>query len=178
MKIQNALVSNWFDQSQRYFAHVTTVILSWRVQNIVVIGRVYSKLERSEFSSNFEFDRNMFSGTGAWPANMTVAIRWSKIRFIPIMGSYTGTIAPSFWAIYLYQGSFDIWVSDNLAAPVTVTLDWASHASGQSSARWWFAIDNIAIMRWNFQLTVSRFMIIKPAVGVFFNIFIHVFISL
>ena len=39
--------------------------LSWRVQNIVVIGRVYSKLERSEFSSNFEFDRNMLSGTGA-----------------------------------------------------------------------------------------------------------------
>ena len=38
---------------------------SWRVQNIVVIGRVCSKLERSEFSSNFEFDRNMFSGTGA-----------------------------------------------------------------------------------------------------------------
>ena len=39
--------------------------LSWRVQNIVVIGRIYLKLERSEFSSNFEFDRNMLSGTGA-----------------------------------------------------------------------------------------------------------------
>ena len=39
--------------------------LSWRVQNIVVIGPVYSKLERSEFSSNFKFDRNMLSGTGA-----------------------------------------------------------------------------------------------------------------
>ena len=36
------------------------------MQNIVVIGRVYSKLEHSEFSSNFEFDRNMLSGTGAW----------------------------------------------------------------------------------------------------------------
>ena len=43
------------------------MLLSWRVQNIVVIGRVYSKLERSEFSSNFEFDRNMLSGTGACP---------------------------------------------------------------------------------------------------------------
>ena len=53
-------------RSQRYFPHVTTVSLSWRVQNIVVIGRVYSKLERSEFSSNFEIDRNMLSGTGAW----------------------------------------------------------------------------------------------------------------
>ena len=35
------------------------------MQNIVVIGRIYLKLERSEFSSNFEFDRNMLSGTGA-----------------------------------------------------------------------------------------------------------------
>ena len=66
MKIQSALVSHIFDRSQRYFAHVTTVTLSWRVQNIVVIGRVYFTLERSEFSSNFEFDRNMLSGTGAW----------------------------------------------------------------------------------------------------------------
>ena len=65
MKFQNALVSNILDRSQRYFAHVTTVTLSWRVQNIVVIGRVYFTLECFEFSSNFEFDRNMLSGTGA-----------------------------------------------------------------------------------------------------------------
>ena len=65
MKIQNALVSNIFDRSQRYFAHVTTVTLSWSVQNIVMIGRVYFTLECFEFSSNFEFDRNMLSGTGA-----------------------------------------------------------------------------------------------------------------
>ena len=65
MKIQNALVSNILDRSQRYFARVTTVTLSWRVQNIVVIGRVYFTLECFEFSSNFEFDRNMLSGTGA-----------------------------------------------------------------------------------------------------------------
>ena len=66
MKIQNAIVSNILDRSQRYFAHVTTVTLSWRVQNIVVIGHVYFTLECFEFSSNFEFDRNMLSGTGAW----------------------------------------------------------------------------------------------------------------
>ena len=65
MKIQNALVSNILYRSQRYVAHVTTVTLSWRVQNIVVIGRVYFILEGFEFSSNFEFDRNMLSGTGA-----------------------------------------------------------------------------------------------------------------
>ena len=65
MKIQNALVSNILDRSQRYFAHVTTVTLSWRVQNILVIGRLYFTLECFEFSSNFKFGRNMFSGTGA-----------------------------------------------------------------------------------------------------------------
>ena len=69
MKIQNTLVYNIRGRSQRYFAHVTTVSLSWRVQNIVVIGRVYLKLKRFEFSSNFEFDRNMLSGTGAWWAD-------------------------------------------------------------------------------------------------------------
>ena len=47
------------------------VTLSWRVQNIVVIGRVCFTLECFEFSSNFEFDRNMLSGTGAY---------WSFVR--------------------------------------------------------------------------------------------------
>ena len=65
MKIQNALVSNLLYRSRRYFAHVTTVTLSWRVKNIVVIGHVYFTLKCFEFSSNFEFDRNMLSGTGA-----------------------------------------------------------------------------------------------------------------
>ena len=40
------------------------------MQNIVVIGRIDLKLERSEFSSNFEFDRNMLSGTGARTATL------------------------------------------------------------------------------------------------------------
>ena len=54
-------------------AHVKSIFLSlsWRVQHIVVIGRVYSKLEHSDFSSNFEFDRNMLSGTGACSSSMT-----------------------------------------------------------------------------------------------------------
>ena len=69
MKIQNTLVSNILDRSQRYFAHVTTVTLSWRVQNIVVIGRIYFTLECFEFSWNFEFDQNMLSGAGAWPCH-------------------------------------------------------------------------------------------------------------
>ena len=79
MKIQNTLVWNIRGRSQPYFAHVTTVSLSWRVQKIVVIGRVYSKLERSEFSSNFEFDPNMLSGTVActMPLSVSLGLRFS-----------------------------------------------------------------------------------------------------
>ena len=68
-------------RSQWYFAHVTTVSLSWRVQNIVVIGPVYSKLERSEFSSNFEFDRNMFSGTGAMTPTLQISMMFSSVSY-------------------------------------------------------------------------------------------------
>ena len=39
-----------------------------------LIGWVYSKLERSEFSSNFEFDRNMLSGTGARTAYQAIIL--------------------------------------------------------------------------------------------------------
>ena len=74
MKIQSALVSNILDRSQRYFAQVTTVTLSWRVQNIVVISRVYFTLDCFEFSSNSEFDRYMLSGTGAWAAYGAIVI--------------------------------------------------------------------------------------------------------
>ena len=76
MKIQNAIFSNILDRSQRYFAHVTTVTLSWRVQYIVVIGHVYFTLECFEFSSNFEFDRNMLSGTGA-RTSTTIVLMWA-----------------------------------------------------------------------------------------------------
>ena len=64
-----------YARSQRYLAHVTTVTLSWRVQNIVVIGRVYFTLECFEFSSNFEFDRNMLSGTGARSGHVWIAVK-------------------------------------------------------------------------------------------------------
>ena len=57
---------NEIDQSQRNFAHITTVTLSWCVQNFFVIGSAYFKLEHSKFVSYYEFDRNTISGTGAW----------------------------------------------------------------------------------------------------------------
>ena len=46
----------------RHFAQVTTVILSLRVPNFVVIGSAYFKLEHCKFWSHFEFDRNTVYG--------------------------------------------------------------------------------------------------------------------
>ena len=42
-----------------------TITLSWLMQNLVVISRVYFKPEHFKFWSNFEFHRNIASGTGA-----------------------------------------------------------------------------------------------------------------
>ena len=74
------------NRSQLNFAHVMTVTLSWRVQNFVVIGKVHFKKAHFKFWSNFEFDRNTISGTGARglylhvvtnpSANGSAALRW------------------------------------------------------------------------------------------------------
>ena len=65
IKIWSDLVENTLNRSQRNFAHVMTVTLSWRVQNFILIGQVHFKPEHWRFWSSFEFDRNIASGTGA-----------------------------------------------------------------------------------------------------------------
>ena len=67
------------NRSQRNLAHVTTVILSWRVHNFVVIGRVYFEPEHRIFWSNFEFDRNTVSGR-----SLVTNKDLNKIRKFPI----------------------------------------------------------------------------------------------
>ena len=52
-----------FNRSQWNFAHVTTVLLSWRAQNFLVFGRIRYELEHCEFSLKFEFDLNIVIGT-------------------------------------------------------------------------------------------------------------------
>ena len=47
----------------KFFAHITTVLLSWCVQNFGVIGWIFD--EHYKISLNFEFDRNIISWTGA-----------------------------------------------------------------------------------------------------------------
>ena len=61
LKLWNVLVYYMLSQSQRNFVYVTTVTLTWRVQNFVTIGWVYSKPEHCKFWSNLEFDRNIVS---------------------------------------------------------------------------------------------------------------------
>ena len=69
--------------------------LSWRVQNIVVIGLVYFTLECFEFSSNFEFDRYMLSGTGASPVQPDVMVH---LRFKVSVSNVT--------PVFLYFATF------------------------------------------------------------------------
>ena len=88
-KICRALIQNVLIRSQRNFAHVITVTLSWCMQNFVVIGDVYFELEQSKFWSNFEFDRNIVSGTGAW----SIGAHRGHPLFPPSQESYGVSIA-------------------------------------------------------------------------------------
>ena len=64
-------------QSQRNFAHNTTVTLSWCVKNFILIGIVHFTPEHYIFWSNFEFNRNIVSGTGASTyMNRFVGVMW------------------------------------------------------------------------------------------------------
>ena len=116
MKIQNALVSIILDRSQWYFAHVTTVILSWQVQNIVVIGSAYFTPECFKFSSNFEFDRNMLSGTGA-SSTITRQI-WGIWKLRPAYSPETPNLGQKRWC--LVPCDLEIWwmTLENNRAPL------------------------------------------------------------
>ena len=48
------------------------------MQNFFVIGWAYFKLEHTKFLSNFEFDRNIVSGTGAWPL-WALSLTWMAL---------------------------------------------------------------------------------------------------
>ena len=80
--------------SQRHFAHVTTVPLSWRMQHFVVIGRTDLKPEHGKFWSNFEFDGKFVSGTGAWTGNLAAdlagnpSVGWTDKLIWPWFGKY------------------------------------------------------------------------------------------
>ena len=101
--------------SVKYTRPITTIFCTRHDSDtIVVIGRIYLKLERSEFSSNFEFDRNMFSGTDAWSV---------KVIFIE-------TIVSSFTQLSR------IFISPNLSfGLVTICMDVHHWCSSQVAVR-------------------------------------------
>ena len=90
---------NW---SQRNFAHITIVTLPWHVHNFISIGREHSKLGHLKFWSNFEFDRNIVSGTGAcngtWHIDMACS---AKFQIAPLT-MWICVILVSFQSIYIY----------------------------------------------------------------------------
>ena len=51
---------------QQNFAHITMITLLWHVGNFIVVSTVHFKTEHCIFWSNFEFDRNIVIGMGAW----------------------------------------------------------------------------------------------------------------
>ena len=66
--IWSALAQNMPNQTQQKFSHVITVLLLWRVQTFIVIGRTCYEQEHFEVSLNFEFDWNTVGGAGAGPS--------------------------------------------------------------------------------------------------------------
>ena len=78
------------NRSQRNFAHITTVTLSWLVQNFVLLRRLHFQSEHFKFWCNFEFDRNIISGTGAWG-------RFKKVYELLNLG------ALKFSTLYIFQ---------------------------------------------------------------------------
>ena len=62
----------------RHFAHVTTVLLSWRVQNFVVIGSICYEQEHYKISSISNTIEISLVGPGAWSSKV---LQWlySKI---------------------------------------------------------------------------------------------------
>ena len=71
-------------RTQRNCAHVTTVLLSWHVQNFVVIDSICNEQEHCEVSSNFEFDRNTVSGTGACHPRLPCEARLLWLKYYDI----------------------------------------------------------------------------------------------
>ena len=81
--------------SQRNFAHITTVSLSWCVHNFIVLGKVNFKPEHGKFWSNFELDRNIGSGTStrqpprpSWHWNHDTWISVSSAFYINVSLTY------------------------------------------------------------------------------------------
>ena len=73
---------NW---SQQNFAHITTALLLWDVQKLIVIGWICNEKAHCKVSLNFEFDQNIISGTRAWFKKITAMLSTSHFISVPII---------------------------------------------------------------------------------------------
>ena len=77
IKLYSALVHDIFCQSQWNFSHITTVLLSWLVLNVVVIGWAHFKPGHCKFWLNFKFNWNTITRMSAWAVYCTeIETKW------------------------------------------------------------------------------------------------------
>ena len=65
------------------------MLLSWRVENVVVVELELLKPAHYKFWSNFEFDRNIVSGTGArtkHPESLSASVFYQTLMASFIQG--------------------------------------------------------------------------------------------
>ena len=86
INICSALVWNMPNWSWQNFVHVTAVLLSWHVQNFVMISQICCEQEYYKDSLNFKYYQNIVSGKGARMAcsqhnipNCMKEVTWLKL---------------------------------------------------------------------------------------------------
>ena len=102
-KISSALVQSMLNRSQRNFARVTIVTLSWREQNFIVIEGVCVELEHFKFWSNFRFDRSIVSGT-----DDSTEFRWQNVNAFRKIASLVAIYAYTIKLSSSYSITFNI----------------------------------------------------------------------
>ena len=85
-------LSKTFGRSQQNCAHVTTVTLSLHMTNFIAISWAHFKPEHSKWWSNFEFDWNPVSGTGA-----RTRLHWVNANFTPFFAIDLDGFSRQYW---------------------------------------------------------------------------------
>ena len=93
MDFCNSLVHNIFGRSSQSYAYVTTVKLSCRVQNFVVIGSAYFKTEHSKFGSNIEFGNTVIAtGDGRYRLSGAANVSYHDANILVLGGTKYGNL--------------------------------------------------------------------------------------
>ena len=98
-------LSKTFGRPQQNCAHVMTVTLSLHVTNFIAISWAQFKPEHSKLWSNFEFDRNLVSGTGA-----RTRLHWVNANFTPFFAIDLDGFSGKYWIrLHLFYDETHPW---------------------------------------------------------------------